>query len=136
MCGSLHFHRSPRCYSVGFRPTAQFVFLHIPSRTRCWCVAALACQYSSMFALKWIASSYPMFSTPSFPRNTQFTSVSKLKAVSRLSTTAIETQVSAESVVAGSGFGAIGHFVKLSADRARAGDTSHEKVPRHCQLMD
>ena len=47
-----------------------------------------------------------------------------------------KVEVSAESVVAGSGFGAIGHFVKLSADRARAGDTSHEKVPRHCQLMD
>ena len=44
--------------------------------------------------------------------------------------------LSAEGVVAGSGFGAIGDFDKLSADRARAGGTSHEKVPRHCQLMD
>ena len=55
---------------------------------------------------------------------------------SRLGITAIETQDSAEGVVAGSGFGASGDFDKLSADRARAGGTSHEKVPRHCQLMD
>ena len=44
LCASLHFHRSPRCGSVGFRPTAHFVLLHIPSRTRCWCVEKFSLQ--------------------------------------------------------------------------------------------
>ena len=57
-------------------------------------------------------------------------------SLSRVGTTAMETQDSAESIVAGSGFGAIADFGELFADRARAGGTSHEKVPRHCQLMD
>ena len=51
--------------------------------------------------------------------------------LSRSSATVIETHSSAKGVITGTDV-----LLELFADRARAGGTSHEKVPRHCQLMD
>ena len=55
-------------------------------------------QYSSMCALKWIASSSPMFTAPSLPRNTQFTSVLRLKASNGFDARVVDVRVEIQPI--------------------------------------